>query len=444
MLAKISQHFIRIPRLGIFLVFLLTVQHAFPQGTWDRIDVQTTQNLRSVCFVDNLYGWVVGDSGTILHTTDGGNSWIQQDSPVENDIIYVFFLNRNLGWASAYNFTIPPYGTILLKTTNGGAEWTSTLYHQENIFITCIHYFDSLTGWMGGKPHALVKTTDGGINWTQAAIDTSTLAFFPVLKLAFLNEEVGYACGGMFDIAGVIWRTHNGGDLWYAINPSQAPADEVHSLYIFDELNVMGCGGDPDYGYGVGMIRSTDGGITWNYDEIGVQGIAFDLDFRTPSQAWSPLGPLQKLIFSLDSGATWTEIPTLDNLAIFDITFTDSLNGCAVGDAGAILKYKPSVQPGIPPFPNFTDKGITCKMFPNPTKGNLKLEIRNLRSGFVSIHLYSLLGDKVARMVNEELAPGIHSFSFDAEKENLSPGVYLYQLQVDGVVRDQGKLIVIH
>jgi len=201
MLAKISQHFIRIPRLGIFLVFLLTVQHAFPQGTWDRIDVQTTQNLRSVCFVDNLYGWVVGDSGTILHTTDGGNSWIQQDSPVENDIIYVFFLNQNLGWASAYNFTIPPYGTILLKTTNGGAEWTSTLYHQENIFITCIHYFDSLTGWMGGKPHALVKTTDGGINWTQAAIDTSTLAFFPVLNLAFLNQEVGFASVTVVDIS---------------------------------------------------------------------------------------------------------------------------------------------------------------------------------------------------------------------------------------------------
>ncbi|NQV02125.1 MAG: hypothetical protein HQ542_05745 [Bacteroidia bacterium] len=433
-----------------FPLFFLLIVSAFPQGTWERIDVPTTQNLQSVCFTDSLYGWAVGDSGTIIHTTDGGENWGLQDSPIMNDIVTVFFLDQNLGWASAINYTTPPYGSILLKTFNGGADWTSLPYPEENIFITCIHFFDSLTGWMGGKPHALVKTIDGGNNWTQAAIDTSTLAFFPVLKLVFLNEEVGYACGGMFDIAGVIWRTYNGGDLWFAIDPSQAPADEVHSIYIFDELNVMGSGGDPDYGYGVGMIRSDDGGINWNYEDIGVQGIAYDLDFRTASQAWSPLGSQRKLIFSLDTGNTWTEMPTPDSTSIFAITFPDSLNGCAVGNEGAMLKYKSPVYPAIPPLPDQLYE-IQVQLYPNPTEGNLKFKIRtgakrssaqpNLKPGFTSIQVYTLLGAEVARLVNEELAPGEYSFPFDAG--HLQDGIYLYQLQVDGVIHAIGKMVVI-
>ncbi|MBE0648037.1 MAG: T9SS type A sorting domain-containing protein [Bacteroidales bacterium] len=422
-----------------FLILLFLIPYyVLPQGTWERVVVPTMHNLRSVSFPDSLNGWAVGDSGTILHTGDGGNTWTQQDSPVENDIVYVFFLNQNLGWAAALNFTEPPFGTILLKTSNGGDSWGSSLYPDENIFISCIHYFDSLTGWMGGKPHALVKTIDGGNIWTQAAIDTSTLAFFPVLTIAFLNQEVGYASGGMFDIAGVIWRTQNGGDLWYAIDPSQAPADEVHGLHIFDEMHVMGSGGDPDYGYGVGMIRSSDGGVNWNYDEIGVQGIAYDIDFRTSSQAWSPLGPLCKLIFSLDSGDTWTEIPTPDSAAIYDITFPDSLHGYGVGNRGAVLKYRPPVQPGVPSMKGSSE---VLRMYPNPTSGITNYELRITKEGDCQLEVFDLLGSKIAEVVREILPPGIHSFSFDASR--LPEGVYLYQLRIDGVVSDKGKLIVI-
>lgn len=413
---------------------------ALPQGSWKSVNVPTTQNLYSVFFTDSLYGWAVGDSGTIIHTTDGGNNWLLQNSQTTNSIVTVFFLTRTMGWASAFNYSAPPYGTTLLKTTNGGTTWTPSLYPEENKFITCIHYFDSLHGWMGGKPHALVETTDGGNSWTQAAIDTSTLAFFPVLKLAFLNEQVGFACGGIFDIAGVIWRTDNGGELWHALDASQAPADEVHALHIFDALNIMGAGGDPDYGYGVGMIRSSDGGVNWVYDEIGIQGLAFDLDFRNATEVWAPLGPLRKMIVSMNASATWTEVSTPDSTAIYDVMFADSLHGCAVGNDGAVLKYIPPVVPVVTPLPFPADNEITCKVNPNPTSGNLKFEIRNLTGGFASIQILTLMGSEVAMLVNEELAPGVHSFSFNTG--DLPVGVYLYQLRVDGVVAVTERFVV--
>ncbi|MBC8314995.1 MAG: hypothetical protein H8E51_05785, partial [Bacteroidetes bacterium] len=102
----------------ILLYIFLTTQAVSAQGTWERIAVPTDQNLRSVCFVDSLYGWAAGDSGIIIHTVDGGESWVIQASQTENDVVSLFFLDRDQGWASSFNYTTLPYGTIILKTTN--------------------------------------------------------------------------------------------------------------------------------------------------------------------------------------------------------------------------------------------------------------------------------------------------------------------------------------
>ncbi|MBL6950755.1 MAG: T9SS type A sorting domain-containing protein [Bacteroidales bacterium] len=425
--------------LSLVILSFLISPSVSSQGTWERIDVPTDQDLRSVCFIDSLYGWAAGDSGMIIHTADGGESWEIQDSQTEYDVMSLFFLDRNQGWASSINYATLPYGTIILKTTTGGDDWTSTPYPEENIFITCMLFFDSLTGWMGGQPHALVKTTNGGTDWTQASIDTSILAFFPVLGIQFFNEQIGYACGGIFDIAGVTWRTTNGGEMWYALEPSQAPADEVHGLHIFDATHVMGAGGDPDYGYGVGILRTADGGLNWDYDELGIQGNAYDLDFRNASEVWAPLGQRLKFIYSLDTGNTWTSIPTPDSTAIFDVTFPDSMHGFAVGSEGAFLRYNPPVHPAIPPLQHKSEH-VSCQLYPNPTKGNSKFEIRNLEPGFISIQIYSLLGTEVASLVNKNLPAGKHQVDFIGG--SLPAGVYLYQLRFnDSVVLSKRMLV---
>ncbi|MBC8435962.1 MAG: hypothetical protein H8D88_00200, partial [Bacteroidetes bacterium] len=104
--------------LSLVILSFLISPSVSSQGTWERIDVPTDQDLRSVCFIDSLYGWAAGDSGMIIHTADGGESWEIQDSQTEYDVMSLFFLDRNQGWASSFNYTTLPYGTIILKTTN--------------------------------------------------------------------------------------------------------------------------------------------------------------------------------------------------------------------------------------------------------------------------------------------------------------------------------------
>ncbi len=431
----------------LLLFFFIQLQfYCFGQGTWDPIAVPTQQNLNSVYFTDSLTGWAVGDSGVIIHTIDGGESWIFQNSTTENDIVDVFFLNSNLGWASSFNYTVIPYGTIILKTINGGVDWVAEPYPEENIFMNTILFLDSLNGWMGGSPHALVNTTDGGIQWEQADIDTSTLAFFPVLSIQFYNEQYGYACGGIFDIAGVTWRTNNGGEKWYAIDGSDAPADEVHELYIFDSLHVMGAGGDPDFGYGVGMIRTLDGGYNWDYDEIGIQGNAFDIDFVNENEVWAPLGPQRKFIYSIDTGSTWTQMSTPDLTAIYDIIFPDSLHGFAVGDNGAMLKFMPGPILGVESMAALSDGVILYQNFPNPFTGNTTITFEIPPDKYdkllVQIRIFDLFGNEAATYSPEKVISGMYRVTFDGA--NFPNGMYFYQLTIGDVVISSKRMILRH
>jgi len=431
------------------LSLIIFSAETYSQGTWERIDSPTDQFLKSVYFVDSLYGWAVGYSGTIIHTSDGGDNWIVQDSKIDYEIVDVFFLNRILGWASAWNYTNIPFGTLLLKTTDGGLNWTAEPYREDNLFMTNILFMDSLNGWMGGRPHALLRTTDGGVTWEQAHIDTMTFAFFPVLNIQFYNSYYGYACGGMFDIAGVIWRTTNGGNSWTLIDPLDAPPDEIWQMHFFDSLNVFGVGGDPDQ-FGVGFINTTDAGNSWDYNEIGILGAAKAISFRTGSEGWAPIPQAHSFVYTLDSAKTWTQVYAPDSSAIYDLIFPDSLHGFAVGEEGVIIKYNPPIVDDVKIITPTTLNGYQLyQNYPNPfnptTKIKFSIPTNEIgEASNVKIIVFDILGNEVATILDKELLLGNYEIEFGATIDNrqLVSGINFYQLRVGGFVQTKKMLLV--
>lgn len=417
----------------------------YGQGSWEKVNIPTNQSLHALFFTDSLTGWVAGDSGVILHTRDGGVSWIQQQTNTFNEFTDIFFLDHQRGFASSINYAQPPFGTLLFKTGDGGNNWNSYPYPQDEIFISCIWYRDSLNGWMGGRPHALVKTDDGGVTWSQAAIDTSTLAFFPVMTIQFYNEKYGYASGGVFDIAGVIWRTWDGGEKWYAIDVNDAPADEVRGIHMFDSLHVMGAGGDPDFGYGVGMIRTWDGGVNWEYDELDIQGYVSDIDFRNDTEVWCPLGIREKLIYSLDGGNTWTETTPPGSAVIYQMTFTDPMHGYAVGRKGAFLKYIPPVMPSVREQTIAERDPARIRLIPNPVQSGSFCTVdlpedTLVHARQITVTVSDLLGNRVLNVVVPENRP----IFFDTAP--LLPGIYpchIISVSETGTVSWTTKLMVL-
>ena len=65
---------------------------------WACLPTGITNDLNAVDFVDPYIGWVAGDDGTVLHTTDGGLSWQPQDSGTTEYLKDVFFLDLDRGW----------------------------------------------------------------------------------------------------------------------------------------------------------------------------------------------------------------------------------------------------------------------------------------------------------------------------------------------------------
>jgi len=428
----------------IFLILLLIANqnNSSAQGTWERLNSPTTENLNSVYFVDSSYGWAAGNSGVIIHTSNGGDDWIIQDSKTENNILDIFFLDRTLGWAVSWEAFNYPFGTYVLKTTDGGLNWNSSTFPEENIFSQCILFQDSLNGWMGGKPYPIVRTTDGGIFWTEAEIDSSNFSQFPVFDIQFFNSKYGYASGGVIDCCGIIWWTTNGGDHWQVIDTPFIALEPVYQLYTKDSLNVLGVGGDfESWGFGVGMMRTSNGGSSWAWEYIGISGVAWDIDFRNENEAWAPLGGEQKLIYSLDAGLNWTAVPTPDSAIIFKMIFTDSLHGFGVGLDGAIIKYKPDSNVNVFVPQKLTPEGfILHQNFPNPFNPNTKIGFRISNFEFVSLKVYDVLGREVASLVDEELAAGSYEIDFVAEK--LSSGIYFYTLSVSDFISSKKMILL--
>lgn len=420
-----------------FMVFNVSLQ---AQNWWYRLNSPTSNNLNTLFFEDSLKGWVGGDSGLVLYTADGGNTWVQQQSNTDRDIIDIFFIDSNTGWAIAWSEGTLPFVSYILKTTDGGENWSVSQFRQENILMNSIYFLDSLNGFLGGNPGGIFKTSDGGVDWDSAAIAPAPYAYVPVNNFGFYDDKYGFACGGAHDIVGLTWKTIDGGDFWEPMNPNYAPPDDIFDIHFFDSLHVIGVGGDPDL-FGVGIMRTTDAGLVWNYFEIGLIGIARAISFRTENEGWAPVPSPEALIQTIDYGYSWTVYTAPDSSAIYDLVFTDTLTGYAVGDEGVILKYKYPKVNSVESNEEIIKKDfVLFQNYPNPFNSVTSIKYMLSEDAFVSLIIYDALGNEVDRLLETYQPAGIYTEKWSAD--NHSTGMYYYQLTV-GNYRESKKMILL-
>ncbi|RMH79864.1 MAG: T9SS C-terminal target domain-containing protein, partial [Calditrichaeota bacterium] len=362
-------------------------------------------------------------------TVDGGESWEIQNSTVSGEIRDIFFLDKFTGWALAWSI-FNPSGTLILHTTDGGIQWAVDPFPTENAFLSAVYFQNPLHGFAGGPPNVFVRTTDGGREWNPVTIDSGATGF-PPLDIVFYNDQLGFAGGGHIDIAGVVWRTTNGGANWTAevIGP-----EPLQDMLIFDALNVIGMGGD--FEYGTSMVRTTDGGETWEYHTLQIFGIAWAVDFRTPREGWAAMGYTNQFIRTTDAGQTWEIIPTPNGEAIYDLVFTDSLHGYAVGDNGAILKFLPEPMglSGHDAAPLPTAARLLAN-YPNPFNAATRIAFTLPYPARVRLTVYDALGRTVTTLLNRRMPAGMHVIPFTGER--LPSGIYYYTLELHSPEADR-------
>jgi len=414
----------------LFLFFLIAINNAFSQQYWLQQPCPTTKNLYRIIFVDTLFGWAGGDSGAALHTTNGGQNWMIEQTGTTESISDFCFLDRQQGWLVSND--LGTGGKHFLKTTDGGFNWVSAVIPDSGVHFFAIHYLDASTGFTGGEGGVIYKTTNSGLKWIRCSVDSSVFMFHNVMRIKFYNSQIGYATGGHKEYAGVIWVTSNGGLNWTA---SGVGPDPYNDIKILDSERVIFPGGD--FEYGTSIITTTDHGINLLYQLTPCTGMATAISFRTPSEAWMPLTYAQKWAVSLDSGAanSWFSVPTQDSIIAWDVAFMSPTFGWAVGNVlhsgftftGALMKYNASIIGIVNGQNNSPENFVLYQNFPNPFNPSTTIKYYLPRASEVEIKFFDAAGRQVNSVHMNNVSAGYHSLMFDGG--GLASGVYFYNVR---------------
>ena len=181
---------------------------------WTQADVATRSQLNGVYFVDDKYGWAVGEDAVVLGTTDGGTSWQRlfdaRDADLRGPLLDVWFKDRNVGFAvGVYNKI---YGT-----TDGGKTWEDLYdivdnldeWHLFNIMQTA-----SGAIYSGSEQGLIFKSDDAGASF--APVQSDHIGSFPGF-LARQGEDGQDKLLG-FGPGGAVWASHDSGLSWNELN----------------------------------------------------------------------------------------------------------------------------------------------------------------------------------------------------------------------------------
>jgi len=81
---------------------------------------------------------------------------------------------------------------------------------------------------------------------------------------------------------------------------------------------------------------------------------------------------------------------------------------------------------------NIPEEHSLMQNYPNPFNPSTAIEFSLPQSSFVTLKVYSVLGEEVTTLVSERLTAGKYRYELDAS--SLASGVYLYRIQVDNYV----------
>lgn len=316
-------------------------------NNWIPVVSGTGANLRGIYFVSALEGWVVGDSGTILHSTDGGATWTADTtSPTSQHLQSVYFLDASHGWA------VGNAGTVLYRDSS--ATWTATAASgSKPSQFTHIFMNDATHGWI------TVKNSNESLLWTdnnwstmtpqdqKSAADLYSVFFLPKDPNSVLpNRLDGWAVGAPDKVSGHGSILHLYSDT--GVEPWTTELVDSGTTFPLLDLFISG----PNLGWAVGGDEGnppTLPGTILRWDGSTWSPVSFNVgDATLPSpKVFKAIASnsgngvavgIFGMAFTSSNGSDWGNVsgPSINNLTSVGFAL-DGVNGWAVGAGGTVL-----------------------------------------------------------------------------------------------------------
>jgi len=392
----------------------------------------TSTHLTEIRFINQNTGWACGINGLILKTTNGGTNWTQQFTGINDKV-----LNRIRPVDENVVYCVGGFETFL-KTTNGGISWqiikNGPLGQGHSYYA--LHFLNQNTGWYCGTEQLVFKTTNGGIT-----VDSFFTYANNVRDIYFQDISNGIACGE----GGIIYKTTNGGINWYQI---YVPVGSESADFM--DLSFVG-----DTGWAVGrtnnkVYKTTNFGLNWDSVVRIIQNPAihsYSIFFSNVYKGWvagshSVIGDAGRIYKTTNSGYNWHEQVADNYYANSSIFFINDNVGWCVGVFGKILKTTTGGQ-----FVGISNSGneavenykLYCN-YPNPFNSQTIIKYQLSKSSNVKIVIYNYMGQEIETIVNEYKNKGSYNVKWDAS--GLASGVYFYKLIADDYIYTQKAVLI--
>jgi photosystem II stability/assembly factor-like uncharacterized protein len=215
---------------------------------WTQARVPLSADLVAVHFPTPRLGWAVGHDGVVLHSDDGGATWVRQldvrslaGQATDPSFLDVFFLDAHTGFAvGAFN--------LIYHTGNGGQSWQSWSMHVENprgLHLNAIRAVGKDLFIVGEQ--GLVLKLDPGQARFVAVPTPYQGSYFGVTGNAGALIVHG--------LRGNAWRSVDGGASWHKIETGVSTGLTASAVDAGGAIVLVSQSGQ--------VLRSTDGGASF-------------------------------------------------------------------------------------------------------------------------------------------------------------------------------------
>lgn len=415
-----------------FCILIITISlfHNFTYSQWVQVTSGTTSFLTSVQSITGTTNYAAGFGGTVLKSTNSGQTWSALTSPSASNINKIFFPPTGsalTGWVAT---------TGVYKSTNGGVNWVQQIASGS---FSDLAFVDLNTGF-AVRTTIVSKTTNGGTNFTNINYTSNSLV--SVNKIIHISGQTLMILG--VDNANdttFVFKSTNLGDTWSQIFKTPGVFFDMKFL---NATTGMMCGNNAI------TKRTTNGGTSWTSISVPASTDLLGIHFAS-SSIFYMVGSGGVILKSTNTGVNWftQTCPVTANLRAINVFPADD-NGIIVGAGGTILRTTNggNIPTGIQNNGNEIPGSFSLSQnYPNPfnpsTKINFSIPPSSMNKGLqplVRLVVYDIIGNEIEVLVNENLSPGSYSVDFNASP--LPTGTYFYRLNA-GSFTDTKKLVLI-
>jgi len=299
-------------------------QNPLPQGN----------ALQGVSFTDDSNGTAVGNNGTIISTTDGGDGWVIQESGTLESL-------REVSLAGANNTTV---------VEETGNSWFSNGPDGGDVNCVSVSKSNPNTVYIGTK-QGVYKSENKGASWIKTGFPDYEVRS---IKVSPSSPDIVFA--GTYEKG--FWRTNNGGIDWVftelvgnTINCITIDPNDPNTIY-FGSGDFFRSSDDVR----IGVFKSIDGGESFNaLLEWATHGSVYQINsiFIDPDNsdhiyvardAGSSIG---SFLYSTDGGTDWINkrMTTSSSEGIINIAVAKDSVGQKVVYVMQLAAYNPFSTP---------------------------------------------------------------------------------------------------